>query len=48
MQYRPQIYDLPKDGKINYEYRYKNWDLLCNQLRKGAVRLAGILNDIYG
>jgi hypothetical protein len=48
MQYRPQIYDLPKDGKINYEYRYKNWDLLCNQLRKGGIRLAGILNEIYG
>lgn len=48
MNYREQIYDLPKDKKISYEYRYKNWDLLCNQLRKGGVRLAGILNDIYG
>lgn len=48
MKYRPQIYDIPKDGKINYEYRYKNWDLLCNQLRKGGIRLAGILNEIYG
>ena len=46
--YRPQIYDLPEDKKINYEYRYKNWDLLCNQLRKGGVRLAGLLNEIYG
>ena len=48
MEYRTQIYDLPADKKINYEYRYKNWELMCNQLRKGGVRLAGILNDIYG
>ena len=47
MKYREQIYDLPKDRKISYEYRYKNWDLLCNQLRKGGVRLAGLLNEIY-
>ena len=48
MQYREQIYDIPTDKKLSYEYQYKNWNLCKKQLLKGGVRLAGILNEIYG
>lgn len=48
MNYRGQIYDLPEDGNINYEYSYKNWPIVKEQLLKGGIRLAGILNEIYG
>lgn len=48
MQYRDQIYDLPEDKKLSYEYQYKNWSLCKNQLLKGGIRLAAILDDIYG
>jgi len=48
MSFRNGIYDLPSNNKINYEYRYKHWDTVQLQLLKGGVRLAGILNDIYG
>lgn len=46
--FRDGIYDLPANHKINYEYRYKHWDTIKAQLCKGGVRLAGILNEIYG
>jgi hypothetical protein len=48
MELRDQVYDLPADHQIGYEYQYKNRDLLDRQLLKGGVRLAGILNEIYG
>lgn len=48
MTFRDGIYDLPDNGKINYEYRYKHWDTMKSQLMKGGVRLAGLLNEIYG
>lgn len=45
---REQVYDLPENHEIGYKYQYKNRDLLDRQLLKGGVRLAGILNEIYG
>ncbi|MEX1191881.1 MAG: S1/P1 nuclease [Brumimicrobium sp.] len=48
MTFRDGIYDLPEDKEINYEYRYKHWDTMKSQLMKGGVRLAGLLNEIYG
>jgi hypothetical protein len=48
MQYRDQMYDLPEDREIGYEYQYQNRDLLNKQLLKAGVRLAGVLNKIYG
>lgn len=48
MQYRDQIYDMPTDRKLSYDYQHKNWDLCKNQLVKGGIRLATILEDIYG
>ena len=48
IELREQVYDLPEDHEIGYKYQYENRDLLDRQLLKGGVRLAGILNDIYG
>lgn len=48
MQMRDQVYSLPQNHKIGYQYQYKNRDLLDRQLLKGGIRLAGVLNEIYG
>jgi hypothetical protein len=48
ISFRNGIYDIPANNKINYEYRYKHWDTVKSQLTKGGVRLAGLLNEIYG
>ncbi|MGM0546424.1 MAG: S1/P1 nuclease [Bacteroidota bacterium] len=48
MELRDQVYDLPDNRQLSYEYQYKNKDLLDRQLLKGGVRLAGVLNEIYG
>lgn len=48
MDLRPTIYDFEEGRSWEYKYMYVNWEILQNQLMKGGVRLAGILNDIYG
>jgi hypothetical protein len=48
MQYREQIYDIPEDGRLGYEYMFHNWATIQLQLLKSGIRLAGLLNDIYG
>jgi hypothetical protein len=48
MQYREQVYDLPDDNKINYRYVYDNIDVVNQRLLQAGVRLAGLLNRIYG
>lgn len=45
---RPQVYNLPKSMKINYRYNYENEALLNQRLLQAGIRLAGILNEIYG
>lgn len=43
-----KIYDKTKaDDKLNYRYNFEFVDLLNEQLLKGGVRLAQIINDIY-
>jgi hypothetical protein len=44
---RETIY--PDNGleKIGYEYSYEFWGVVQDQLLKGGVRLAGVLNSIY-
>lgn len=42
----PQVYDIG-DGKLSWEYIYKNRELMEDQLLKGGYHLAAILNDIY-
>lgn len=48
MQYREQIYDLPENHKINYKYNYDNLEVVNLRLLQAGIRLAGILNEIYG
>jgi hypothetical protein len=48
MELRRVIYDLPEDKRLSYPYVYKTFPLIENQLLAGGVRLAGILNEIYG
>lgn len=48
MSFRNQIYNLPDDKRINYQYNYLNIDLVNLRLLQAGIRLADILNDIYG
>ncbi|MGB0177651.1 MAG: S1/P1 nuclease [Owenweeksia sp.] len=46
--YREQVYETDDPDRMGYEYMYKNWDLMQQQLEKGGIRLAGLLNEIFG
>ncbi len=48
MELRDQVYDLPEDNNINYEYMYHNWETVERRLKEAGIRLAGVLNEIYG
>lgn len=43
----PQVYDMPGNKELSYEYAYKNWDTVEIRLLKAGVRLAGLINEIY-
>lgn len=45
---RPQVYDIPESGKLGYEYSYQHFDLVQKRLLQAGIRLASLLNDIYG
>ncbi len=47
MSYRDQVYDIPEDNRLGYEYRYKNFDLVRLRLLQAGIRMAGVLNEIY-
>lgn len=47
MSYRKQVYDIG-NGKLGYEYHYKYFKIVELQLSHAGIRLAGVLNDIYG
>ena len=34
--------------KLGYKYMYENFPIVRFQLQKGGIRLAKILNDIFG
>jgi len=36
------------DGNLSFKYPYKNLDSVRHRLLQAGVRLAGILNSIYG
>ena len=46
MALRPSIYDIG-DGKLNYRYTYDHIGQVDEQLRKGGMRLAGVLNAVF-
>lgn len=48
MSYRPQVYNLTEDKKINYRYDYDNIATVNLRLLQAGIRLAGILEEIYG
>lgn len=48
MKLRDEVYDLPDDKNINYEYMYHNWEIVERRLKEAGIRLAGVLNEIYG
>lgn len=45
--YEKNIYDYG-DGRLGYRYSYVNLPVVRHRLLKAGVRLAGILNEIYG
>lgn len=43
-----KVYAETKNGdKLSYRYSYDHWNTVMDQLQKGGIRLARILNDIY-
>ncbi len=48
MKLRSSLYDIPEDRKLGYQYLFHNFPLVEQQLLKAGIRLAGILNEIYG
>ena len=47
-QYAEQIYgDVKPDDKLGYNYNFKYIGIVNDQLLKGGVRLAGLLNEIF-
>ena len=47
VSYRDDVYNLPDNNRIGYEYRFQNYDIVQKRLVQAGVRLAGVLNDIY-
>lgn len=41
-------YPIPADGKLSFKYNFDHISILNGQLLKGGVRLAGILNELFG
>jgi hypothetical protein len=44
----PQVYAIPKDGRLGYRYSYENFDTVQLCLLQAGIHLAGLLNEIYG
>ena len=47
MSFRKQVYDIG-DGNLGYKYSYKYFSIAKQRMLKAGIRLAGILNQIYG
>ena len=45
---RSQVYDIPENKKMNYRYTYTNYPTVKRALQQAGIRLAGLLNEIYG
>lgn len=45
--YDPTVYEIG-DGKLGYRYSYKNFHIVRRRVLQAGVRLAGILNSVYG
>lgn len=40
--------EIKPDDKLSYKYNFDHIDILNQQLLKGGIRLAGLLNEIFG
>jgi hypothetical protein len=47
MSYRPQVYSIG-NGTLGYQYSYKYLSIARLRILQAGIRLAGILNQIYG
>jgi hypothetical protein len=47
MSYRPQVYDIG-NGTLGYVYSYRYLSIAKLRLLQSGIRLAGLLNQIYG
>lgn len=48
-KHRAQCYStVPENKKLSYRYTYDNIDLVNQRLLQAGIRLANVLNDIYG
>lgn len=47
MTFRKQVYNIG-NGKLGYSYSYVNFQLVRDRLLQAGIRLAGVLNTIYG
>jgi hypothetical protein len=45
---RPDMYDIPENGRIGYEYIYKHYHHVEERLTAAGIRLAQALEEIYG
>lgn len=45
---RPQVYASSDQERLSYRYMYNNWDTVKDQLLKGGLRLATVLNELLG
>lgn len=45
--YHPHVYNYG-NGRLGYRYAYLNYPIIRHRLLQAGVRLAGILNEIYG
>ncbi len=48
MALRARVYDLPSDNNVRYRYMYTNFSIVKRRLVQAGIRLAGLLNEIYG
>lgn len=47
MSFRPQVYDI-NDGNLGYVYTYQYFSIAKTRMLQAGIRLAGLLNQIYG
>jgi hypothetical protein len=47
MSFRKQVYDIG-DGNLGYKYSYKYFSIAKQRMMQAGIRLAGVLNQIYG
>jgi hypothetical protein len=45
--YEKEVYDVG-NGKLGYRYSYLHWHIVRLRLLQAGIRLAGVLNEIYG